>query len=156
MNSQANQPMPDSEQINQRIATAVRSHRIKLRVLTGVAYLFGISAIVASLRLVWLWRAVYWPMQEHLMKQIEAASPAAAATSGDNLKRILELLDQETLHTAMVSMGAAGVALSVAVLGFGTLVLMTVVVLNRRVTLNQINASLAQISSQLRDLQRPQ
>jgi hypothetical protein len=62
MNSRSNQPMPDSEQINQRIATAVRSHRIKLRV----------------------------------------------------------------------------------------------VVLNRRVTLNQINASLAQISSQLRDLQRPQ
>jgi hypothetical protein len=156
MNSPSNHPMPDSEQINQRIATAVRSHRVKLRVLTGVAYLFGISAIVASLRLVWLWRAVYWPMQEHLMKQIEAASPATAATSGDSLKRIIELLDQETLHTAMVSMGAAAVALSVAVLGFGTLVLVTVVVLNRRVTLNQINASLAQISSQLRDLQHPQ
>jgi len=156
MNSQSNQPLPDSEQLNQRIATAVRSHRIKLRVLTGVAYLFGISAILASLRLVWLWRAVYWPMQEHLMKQIEAAGPATAATSADTLKRINELLDQETLHTAMVSMGAAAVALSVAVLGLGMLVLVTVVVLNRRVTLNQINASLAQISSQLRDLQRPQ
>ncbi|MDR3378040.1 MAG: hypothetical protein P4M10_05095 [Verrucomicrobiae bacterium] len=156
MNSQSNQPLPDSEQLNRRIATAVRSHRIKLRVLTGVAYLFGISAILASLRLVWLWRAVYWPMQEHLMKQIEAASPATAATAGDSLKRINELLDQETLHTAMVSMGAAAVALSVAVLGLGMLVLVTVVVLNRRVTLNQINASLAQISSQLRDLQRPQ
>ena len=90
------------------------------------------------------------------MKQIEAAGPATAATSADTLKRINELLDQETLHTAMVSMGAAAVALSVAVLGLGMLVLVTVVVLNRRVTLNQINASLAQISSQLRDLQRPQ
>ena len=145
--------MADSEQINRRVVAAVRTHRIKLRVLTGVAYLFGISAIVASVRLVWLWRAVYWPMQEHLMKQIEAASPA---TAGDSLKRIIDLLNQETLHTAMVSMGAAAVALSVAVLGLGTLVLVTVVVLNRRVTLNQINAGLAQISSQLAELRRPQ
>ena len=148
--------MADSEQINRRVVAAVRTHRIKLRVLTGVAYLFGISAIVASVRLVWLWRAVYWPMQEHLMKQIEAASPATAASAGDSLKRIIDLLNQETLHTAMVSMGAAAVALSVAVLGLGTLVLVTVVVLNRRVTLNQINASLAQISSQLAELRRPQ
>jgi hypothetical protein len=45
------------------------------------------------------------------------------------------------------------VALAVGVLGLGTLILLMVVILNRRVALNQINASLAQISKQLRELQ---
>jgi len=35
----------------------------------------------------------------------------------------------------------------------GTLTLLTVVILNRRVALNQINVSLAQISKQLQNLQ---
>ena len=50
-------------------------------------------------------------------------------------------------------MAVAAVALSVGVLGLGTLTLLTVVILNRRVALNQINVSLAQISRQLQDLQ---
>jgi len=45
------------------------------------------------------------------------------------------------------------VGMAVGVLGLGTLVLLTVVILNRGATLNQINARLAQISHQLRQLQ---
>jgi len=43
-------------------------------------------------------------------------------------------------------------SVAVGVLALGTLILATVVTLNRRVTLNQINTSLAHISDQLRDL----
>jgi hypothetical protein len=46
------------------------------------------------------------------------------------------------------------VAAAVGLLGLGTLTLLTVVILNRRVALNQINMSLAEISSQLRELEK--
>ena len=45
------------------------------------------------------------------------------------------------------------VAVSVGLLGLGTLVLLAVVVLGRRATLQQVNANLAQISTQLKELQ---
>ena len=50
--------------------------------------------------------------------------------------------------------GTVVLAAAVGLLGLGTLTLLTVVILNRRVALNQINASLAGISSQLRELQK--
>jgi len=50
-------------------------------------------------------------------------------------------------------MAANVVALSVGLLGLGLLILLTVVVLNRRATLNRINVSLAQISNQFRAMQ---
>ena len=57
------------------------------------------------------------------------------------------------LLTYIASTQATGAALAVAVLGLGTLSLLTVVILNRRIALNQINDSLVQISKQLRELQ---
>jgi hypothetical protein len=42
---------------------------------------------------------------------------------------------------------------AVGILALGTLVLLAVVVLNRRVTLRQINASLSQISGQLKQIE---
>jgi hypothetical protein len=50
-------------------------------------------------------------------------------------------------------MGVTVVAIAMGLLGLGTLILLTMVVLNRRVALNQINDSLVQISNQLRKLQ---
>ena len=50
--------------------------------------------------------------------------------------------------------GTVVLAAAVGLLGLGTLTLLRVVILNRRVALNQINASLAGISSQLRELQK--
>ena len=50
--------------------------------------------------------------------------------------------------------GTVVLAAAVGLLGLGRLTLLTVVILNRRVALNQINASLAGISSQLRELQK--
>ncbi len=55
-----------------------------------------------------------------------------------------------------VSMGTTVSAIVVGILGLGTLVLLTAVVLNHRIALHQINVSLAQISHQLRELQNAQ
>ena len=45
------------------------------------------------------------------------------------------------------------VAIAVGLSAAGTLVMLALVILQRRVTLNQINVSLVQISNQLKELQ---
>ena len=160
MNASNPSPNPDPGTIHERVATAVRSHRIKIRVLTSIAFLFGFLAIAVSIAMVWSYRVFILPKQEELLLSARAAvergktnSAASQPTSPDNVRRIDNLLANEILMTQVVSFSTSVVAIAVGVLGLGTLVLLTVVVLNRRVTLNQINASLAQISNQLRELQ---
>jgi hypothetical protein len=141
-------------------ATAVRSHRIKIRVLTTLAFLFGFAAIVASVAVAWAYPVFVLPKQRQMLDDARAAveraktdSTAGQPTSANDVKRIDQVLANEILMTQVVSIGTSVVAMAVGLLGLGTLVLLTVVVLNRRVTLNQVNASLAQISNQLRELQ---
>ena len=62
------------------------------------------------------------------------------------------------LHFTMnyvVTKGLLAVVVAMIVLSCGTLATLLLVIFNRRVTLKQINYSLAQISEQLRRLDRP-
>lgn len=156
MSNQPNQSVPDAGAINERVKTAVNSHRIKLRVLTTAAFVFGFVATAASIFIVWFYLIMYLPKQKQILydseKAVEQAKSAANSVE-DNVKQINKFLGVEVLLTHVVSMGVTIVALSVGVLGLGMLVLLSVVILNRRATLNQINVSLAQISDQLRELQ---
>src|SRR6185436_15077831 len=99
---------------------------------------------------------MYLPKQRKMLYDSEKAAQqakSAASSVEDNVKEINKFMGAEVLLTHVVSMGVTIVALSVGVLGLGMLVLLSVVIPNRRVALNQINLSLAQISSQLRELQ---
>jgi hypothetical protein len=157
MNDPLKTPTPDAGAINELVKTAVHSHRIKLRVLTAAAFVFGFVAVAASILIASLCLH-QWPWQSEILKDLpypktmEQAKPNTESAE-DRLNRIERIIHQEAFMTRMASTEAAGVALAVAVLGLGTLILLTVVVLNRRVALNQINASLVQISNQLRELQ---
>jgi len=157
MNHQSNPPASNAGAINELVRTAVHSHRIKLRVLTAAAFVFGFVAVAASILIASLCLH-QWPMQSEILKDLpypktmEQAKPNTES-SEDRLNRIERIIHQEAFITRMASTEAAGVALAVGVLGLGTLILLTVVILNRRVALNQINASLSQISNQLRELQ---
>jgi hypothetical protein len=161
MNSQPTPSTPDAGLINERVKTAVHSHRIILRVLTTVAFVFGFVAIATSIYIVSFYRIKYLPKQREMLygsrlAAEQAGTGANSAQNGlkpmENLPRAEEFLRNEVVLTHVVGIGVAIVALAVGVLGLETLVLLTVVVLNRRVTLNQINANLAQISDQLREL----
>ncbi len=156
MNDQPNPPMPDAGAINERVKTAVHSHRIKLRVLTAAAFVFGFVAVAASIFIVWFYLIFILPKQREMLydsqKTVEQAKTNTESAEA-GVKRIDNILRLQAVMTYVVSTELTGVALAVGVLGLGTLTLLTVVVLNRRVTLNQINASLAQISNQLRELQ---
>jgi hypothetical protein len=149
MNHQPTPTTPDAGAINQRVKTAVQSHGIKLRVLTTAAFTLGFVAIAASILIVTFYVKIYLPEQGWV--SAEAQRPAEWAKV--DMKHIDRLVRAEAVQTDILGTGVTIVALAVTVLGLGTLMLMTVVVLNRRVALNQINDSLAQISKQLRELQ---
>lgn len=156
MNHQSNPSPADGGAINEQVKTAVNAHRVKLRVLTSAAFVFGFVAVAASIFIVWFYLFMYLPKQRQVLQDSEQAfQQAKSATNSpeENIKQITKFLGVEVVLTNVVSMGVTFVALSVGVLGLGMLVLLSVVILNRRVALSQINASLAQISNQLRELQ---
>jgi hypothetical protein len=159
MNTNIPSPNLDPVTMTERIATAVHSHRLKLRLLTSIAFVFGFLAVATGIFIVWFYLIMYLPKQKQLLRDAEIAMQQAKANSvsgqtnvQEEVKRINEFLGVQILFTHVISLGVTVTALAVGVLGLGTLILLSVVILNRRATLNQINASLAQISTQLRQL----
>ena len=135
---------------NHQVNTAVRAHRGKIRLLTGVAFLFGFLAIVTSVALVWCYLMLYLPKDKQIMR--DAAEIAMKQhQAGDLVTPNEQFLRAQIALTHVISVGVTLLSVAVGVLALGTLILAAVVTLNRRVTLNQINVSLAQISDQLRD-----
>ena len=65
------------------------------------------------------------------------------------------LVPAHLFMTTAIGVGTALVAGSVGLLGLGTLLLVSLVLINRRVALRQISVSLADISLQLKQLQHP-
>jgi hypothetical protein len=61
-------------------------------------------------------------------------------------------VDRQVLVTLMMGKALNVTSLAVALLGFGTLLTLLLVIFNRRVTLRQINIHLAQISEQIKEL----
>lgn len=150
---------PEADAINKRVITAVRSHQRTIGALTSLAFLLGFLAIAASIVIVSAYFVLYRPKEKQLLREVTAAAeqakqnPAAAqGTAGDAPKLKFDYPSVQATHTYFLSICIMLTALSVGLLALGTLVLLAVVVLNRRVTLNQINTSLAQISGQLREL----
>lgn len=155
MNEPSNQPTPGAGVIHERVKAAVNAHRIKLRVLTTTAFVFGFVAIAASTLIVWSYLTLYLPKQKDMLQKTEQLLTERTGSTNVELsvRRINKYLEEEAIFTHVISIAVTVVAVSVGLLGLGILTLLTVVVLNRRIALNQINTSLAQISQQLRELQ---
>ena len=154
MNTPPTNPLTNLDDINVRVAAAVKAQRNRIRALTSMALLFGFLAIGASILIVAFYPVMYLPKQKELIRRAEAAATQAKTeTTEESLRRLDKFVGAEILMTHVISMGTTIVAAAVGILALGTLVLVLVVVLNRRATLNQINASLAQISIQLKELQ---
>ena len=154
MNTPPTNPLTNLDDINARVAAAVKAQRNRIRALTSMALLFGFLAIGASILIVAFYPVMYLPKQKELIRRAEAAATQAKTeTTEESLRRLDKFVGAGIFMTHVISMGTTIVAAAVGILALGTLVLVLVVVLNRRATLNQINASLAQISIQLKELQ---
>jgi len=149
---------PEANAIHKRVITGVRSHQRTIRVLSSLAFLLGFLAIAASIVIVSAYFVLYRPKEKQLLREVTLAAQQAQqakqtqGTAADAPKLNFDYPSIQATHTYFLSICILLTALSVGLLALGSLVLLAVVALNRRVTLNQINTSLAQISAQLREL----
>src|SRR4029450_13780213 len=126
MDDKSHSETTDHRAILEQAQAAVHSHRIKLRVLTTKAFVFGFIAVAASIFIVWFYLIMYLPKQRQILHNLEkAAQEAKSVTSSleDSVKQINIYLGVEVLLTHVVSMGVSVVAVSVGVLGSGMVVL---------------------------------
>ena len=152
--------LSDLSAINERVAAGVRSYQRKIRALASVAFLLGFLAITASAVIVSAYFVFYRPKEKEVLRQVTLAAEQARAkpapADGGTAPASKLPFDFPSIQATMTFFHSVVITLLAAALGLlavGTLVLVAVVILNRRATLHQINASLAQISCQLKDLQ---
>lgn len=145
--------------MNERVLAGVKAHRRKIRILTGATFVFGFLAIAASVALVWAYLILVLPKQKQMLR--DAEYPALKTSAGvaaeppaiqEAIRRIDRTLSTEVLMMHVMSVGVTLVCIAVGVLGLGTLVLVALVMVQRRATLSQISDSLAQISRQLNEM----
>ncbi|HEY3855186.1 MAG TPA: hypothetical protein VGO67_12395 [Verrucomicrobiae bacterium] len=153
MNPETNDP----SKITENILSAVRSQKRKGRVMVVAALLLGILAIVASIVMAWANVALIMPMDRLLVEDYQSVT--LKAKTNPEGKEILSPEQLNLRHAQVTAAQGTSIILadvSVALLAVGTLVILLLVNFNRRVTLRQINESLAQISNQITDLQQRQ
>src|SRR4030095_13421909 len=156
MNQSMSSPSPGESVVpNGRIRAALKSHQRKIRVLTAVAFLFGFFSIAGSVAVVSCYFVAYLPKQMQLLRDVTVAareagvnSARAEAQAGTRGAAKFDFPSVQATMTYALSIGVTFLAAALGMLALGTLVLLAVVVLQRRTTLTQINTSLAQISEQ--------
>jgi hypothetical protein len=139
------------------VLRTIQTQQQRLKWLTGIAAGFWVLAVIASVGVLICYSVFYAPKERqilsdygtygHLRMTQNAASEETSSSSAD------KALGLQFTMTYVVTKGILLVAVSVVILSCGTLATLLLVILNRRVTLQQINHSLAQISQQLRELQ---
>jgi hypothetical protein len=165
-----NQPIPNppsggkSTEMNDAILKKISSHSWKGQALTIMALAVGILSITAGALLTWADTHVIFPQIQLLLKEENSAlhqnlslnAPTATPTNSVDPQFTLSdgtTVDRQVLVTLMLGKAMNVTSLAVALVAVGTLLTLLLVIFNRRVTLRQINASLAQISNQIKELQ---
>jgi hypothetical protein len=162
-----NQPIPDpsphgsSTEMNDAIMKKLQSSCWKGRAFTVIALGVGLLSIAAGIVIAWansiqVTPAEHWLLQEYpgVLQHTDTNSLTVNPTGA------IPPLTKGRLDWMHVQVtGAHGkviilLAFAIALTGVGTLLTLVLVIFNRRATLRQINASLAQISHQIKELQQ--
>jgi hypothetical protein len=145
---------------NEAISKKLHAYHWTNRLLTTAALGIGLLAIAAAVLLVWANSARVFPQVQLLVQQYGTAhtsgANAVASTTATNDLLVLSdgtKVDQQVLVTLMLGKAMNVTSLALTLLGLGTLLTLVLVIFNRRVTLRQINANLAQISQQIKEMQ---
>jgi hypothetical protein len=160
-----------SQDTNESILKKLQPYRWAGRLLTTVALGVGFLAIAGGILLTWGSTHVMFPQVQLLLQQSSAAATntvaAVASTHGaatntvagnNSNEEILALsdgtkVDRQVLVTLLQGKIMNVTSLALTLLGVGTMLTLVLVIFNRRVTLRQVNASLVQISQQLKELE---
>jgi hypothetical protein len=150
-----------SHDINEPILKKLNASRWAGRLLSTVAFSIGFLAIAGGILLTWGSTRVMFPQVQLLLQQSTAARGVATNTVASVNSANAEILtlgdgtkvDRQVLVTLLQGKIMNVTSLALTLLGVGTMLTLVLVIFNRRVTLRQVNASLAQISQQLKELQ---
>ena len=156
-----NESSPDLNSPDDRVMKALRANQRWLRTLTVAAVIFWSLAVIASVGVLVCYKIFYAPKEKQIFHDYEqhghirdtANAPAGDPPRDPQTATLEKALGIHFTMTWVLTKGILATAISVIVLSCGTLTTLLVVILNRRVTLRQINHSLAQISEQLKQLQ---
>ena len=149
----SNMPLHD-----ERILHAIRGLQIWLRTLTALATAFWVLAALGSIGVLVAYTVFYAPKEKQMLADYEQHGHLTRYTNsaaGSQPAGPVDLQRALGVHFTMnyvVTKGILAVAVTVVILSCATLTTLLLVVLNRRVTLKQINYSLAKISEQLKTL----
>lgn len=155
-------PRRDSSEMNDAILKKISSQNWKGRALTMIALAVGILSIAAGALLTWANTRVIFPQIQLLLKEENGAlhqnASLNAPTTTNSVDPLLTLsdgttVDRQVLVTLMLGKAMNVTSLAVVLMAVGTLLTLLLVIFNRRVTLRQINTSLAQISARIKELQ---
>ncbi|HXC36922.1 MAG TPA: hypothetical protein VNV43_13680 [Candidatus Acidoferrales bacterium] len=148
--------------MNETILKKLRVLNWTGRLLTSAALGIGLLAIAGGILLTMACPRIIFPQVQLLLKQSTAQhanstnSNSGAVTNAPNPVLTLSdgsVVDQQTLVTLLFGKALDVMSLAIAILGLGAMLTLLLVIFNRRVTLRQVNASLAQISQQIKELQ---
>ena len=159
MNS--NDPATPTSPTGQRVLQTLHEQQRRLRWLTAIGVAFWVLAVITSVGVLVCYTVAYAPKERQVLADYgglghlrvgrnQTTTDAAGDQRSANIEKAL------SIHFAMnyvVTKGLLAVAISVVILSCATLTTLLLVILNRRVTLRQINHTLAQISEQLKVLQ---
>jgi len=161
-----NQPRPNistqdtSAAMSEAVMKRLKSYRWKGRVLATLALGVGLLSIVGGIFLIWANTRIIFPQVQLLLQNSGATQSSSTnlLTQTNQDSAILTLsdgrtVDRQVLVTLMLGKAMNVTSLAVTLLGVGTLLTLLLVIFNRQVTLRQINASLARISNQIKELQ---
>ena len=150
----------DKLELNEAILKKLRALNWGGRALTAVALCVGILCIAGGVFLMWANSHFLFPQVQSLVREYHAAlaggTNSATATAPADERLTLsdgKTVDRQVLVTLMMGKSLHVTSVAVALLGLGTLLTLLLVIFNRRFTLRQINARLAQISDQIKELQ---
>jgi len=145
--------------LDERVLKSLQRQQRSLHVLTVVAAAFWTLTVIGGVAVLAGYAVFYAPKEKQMLRDYEVYGQLRAPANGDPEHRNQPTMSTEralALHFTMnyvMTKGLLVVAATVIALSCGTLATLLLVVLNRRVTLKQINHSLGQISEQLRLLQ---
>jgi hypothetical protein len=160
-----NQPRPDPSPdesvpgMSNAVMNKLKCYRWKGRALAAVALSVGLLSIVGGIFLIWGNSRIIFPQVQLLVQNSgttrSSNTDSFAQTNADSLLTLSDgtTVDRQVLVTLMLGKAMNVTSLAVTLLGLGTLLTLLLVIFNRRVTLRQINTSLAQISTQIKELQ---
>ncbi|MDB6054127.1 MAG: hypothetical protein JWN25_1650 [Verrucomicrobiales bacterium] len=155
----ANNPSgPDFERVREKIITGVHHSQNRLRWLTRAGTTFGFVAILFSFMLITAYFLLFLPKQRHSEQLYGAMTTHATSATTNEVtaaregKQVIDLPFVELQMIKVVSFGVMVVAFATGVLAVGVLVTLAVVVKGRRASLEEIKASLAEMSQSLKSI----